>query len=277
MEKKIKVLIPTDFSVQGDYAYVMVQNMRKKLPMEVTFIHVLNVPDTVTMEADGTIQTCGEIDISYVEQQKEMAEKKLQALKVMHGDEIGTQLVLGKTTTGIVSFAQSHDFDLIVMGTKGASGVTERVVGSEAQLIARKSVVPVLSLMCDRNDLAVGKILFVHDFANYERQNIDFLRTMVAVFDAEVHLLQIRNSKTVAEDEVASNMERFAKNNDITKYEKHILKEADVEEGVIHFNQMNNMDVVWVGTHGTGGLFHSSAAESLINHMYKPVISFRIK
>lgn len=277
MEKRIKIIIPTDFTVQGDYAYVMVQNLAKKMPLEVTFLHVLNVPDTVTMDKDGSIQTCGEIDIDYVEQQKEMAGNKMKALKLLHGDDIKTQIVLGKTTTGIVRFANDHSYDLIVMGTKGVSGITERVVGSEAQLVARKSSVPVLSLMCDRSDLELKKIVLVYDFKHHEKQNLSFLTTLMQVFNTEIHLLQIRNSQQLSEDEVKENMALFANNNEIENYVTHVLKESDVEQGVIHFNQMNNMDMVWVGTHGTGGLFHSSAAEALINHMFKPVVSFRIK
>jgi nucleotide-binding universal stress UspA family protein len=277
MEKTVKVVIPTDFTVQGDYAYVMVKNMAKKMPIEVTFLNVLNVPDTVTMGADGSIQTCGEIDIDYVKQQKEMAENKMKALKMTHGDAINTEVVLGKTTTGIVDFARENNFDLIGMGTKGTSGITERVVGSEAQLVARKSTVPVLSLMCDRSDFELQKIVLVYDFKYHEKQNLGFLTTLMEVFNTEIHLLQIRSSQALSQEEVEKNMALFAQNNGIEKYVAHVLKESDLEQGVIHFNQMNNMDMVWVGTHGTGGLFHSSAAESLINHMYKPVVSFRIK
>jgi nucleotide-binding universal stress UspA family protein len=72
-------------------------------------------------------------------------------------------------------------------------------------------------------------------------------------------------------------MQVFASNNAILNYEMHVLKDTDVEKGVIHFNQMNNMDIVCIGTHGKGGWFHASATEALINHMFKPIISFQLK
>jgi nucleotide-binding universal stress UspA family protein len=40
---------------------------------------------------------------------------------------------------------------------------------------------------------------------------------------------------------------------------------------------MHDMDIVCMGTHGKGGLLHKSATAALINHMYKPVISYKIK
>lgn len=275
MENTMKVVIPTDFSVQGEYAYIMVKNLAEKLEMEITFLHVLSVPDTVTLNADGTISTCGEIDVRFVEKQKEMAERKLADLQTAHGDSIKTALVFGKPTTGIIEFAESNHFDMIVMGTKGSSGLKERIVGSSAQVVARKSKVPVLSLMCDRSNFDLKKIVLVHNFEENENQGLNLLNKFIVSFGTEVHLLQITDRQD--HDAIKANMQKFAKNNDIENFEMHIIKDADVENGVIHFNQMNNMDMVCVGTHGTGGFFHSSSAERLINHMYKPVISYRIK
>lgn len=279
MENKLKVVIPTDFTVQGDYAYVMVNNLTNKLDMDITFLHVLGVPDTVTMDQNGNIETCGEIDVDFVVKQKEMAEEKLNDLKDKHGDKIKTELILGKVTTGIIDYAETNDFDLIVMGTKGASGLTERVIGSEAQIIARKSNVPVLSLMCDRSDFDLQKIVVVNNYLELKNDvKVDLLTKIQASFASEIHLLQITDdlSENIIED-IEDKMNDFATKNGLSNYKTHVLKDEDIENGVIHFNQMNNIDMVCIGTRGKGGFFHNSAAESLINHMYKPVITYRIK
>lgn len=277
MNDKIKVVIPTDFTVQGDYAMVMIKNLMQQLSMDITFLHVLSVPETVSMNAEGVVETCGEIDVDYVVTQKDMAEKKLADLKETHGSAINTALVLGKTTTGIVQYAESNGYDLIAMGTKGSSGISERIVGSEAQVIARKSSVPVLSLMCDRSDFDMKNMVLVHDFKENGNQELDLMAKILAAFNTKIHFLQISKEGNRDETTILDNMKVFAENNGISAYEPHILKDEDIENGVIHFNQMNNMDMVCIGTHGSGGFFHSSAAERLINHMYKPVISYRIK
>jgi carbon monoxide dehydrogenase subunit G len=69
--ESLKILIPTDFTVQAEYAYLMVKKLEEKIQVRTHFLHVLQVPDTVTMDADGNIQTCGEIDVNYVLKQKE--------------------------------------------------------------------------------------------------------------------------------------------------------------------------------------------------------------
>lgn len=272
----VKILIPTDFSVQADFAYLMVKNLSAKLPVDVHFLHVLNVPDTVTMDGEGNIQTCGEIDITYVEQQRDIARNKLENLKSQYGEEVHTHLTLGKTVDTIMGVADTEEFDLIVMGTKGASGMLELISATETQMIVRRSSVPVLSLMCDRSDLNIQNILIVHDFSENGDQQLNMLHKIMAAFGAKVHLLQVVG-KRIKKEHVEDNMMVFAASNGIEDFEMHVLNDSDVERGVVHFNQMHNIDIVCIGTHGKGGLFHSSTTEKLVKHLFKPIISFHLK
>jgi nucleotide-binding universal stress UspA family protein len=275
--ESLKILIPTDFSVQAEFAYLMVKKLGEKTPVDIHFLHVMNVPDTVTMDGNGNIQTCGEIDVKFVVKQKEIAERKLAELKNIYANDISSHFVLGKVTDGILNFAETNQFDLIVMGTKGAWGLKEKLSGSETQIIARKSKVPVLSLMCDRSDLNIQNILLVHNFINPAKENLNLMQKLIKVFNTKFHLLQITSGKVDAEKaSVEANMKSFAEMNDITNSECHLIHDQDVEKGVVHFNQMNNMDIVCIGTHGKGGLFHHSATEKLINHLFKPIISFHL-
>jgi len=273
----LKIIIPTDFSVQAEFAYLMVQRLEEKTAIDIHFLHVLNVPDTVTLDLAGNIQTCGEIDVNYVTKQKDIAERKLENLKVLYGDHINTHLVLGKTTDSILRFTESNQFDLIVMGTKGASGLKEKLSGSETQIIARKSKTPLLSLMCDRSDLQIRNILLVHNFSQPVKENMVLMQKLIKAFDPKMHLLQITSGNVDAEKvKVEAQMTQFAELNGISNYQCHLINDKDVENGVIHFNQMINMDIVCIGTHGKSGLFHQSATEKLINHLFKPIISFHL-
>lgn len=274
----LKILIPTDFSVQAEFAYLMVKKLSEKIPVDIHFLHVMNVPNTVTMDSNGNIQTCGEIDVNYVVKQKEIAERKLEELKTIYGNGISSHFVLGKVTDGILDFAENNHFDLVAMGTKGAWGLREKLSGSETQMIARRSRIPVLSLMCDRSDLNIQNILLVHNFSRPVKEDLRVLHKLIAAFKTKIHLLQITSGDVDAEkDSVYSNMKIFAELNELPDYGCHLIKDTDVEKGVVHFNQMHNMDVVCIGTHGKGGVFHHSATEKLINHLFKPIISFHIK
>lgn len=275
--ESLKILIPTDFSVQAEFAYLMVKKLEEKTSIDIHFLHVLNVPDTVSMDSRGDIQTCGEIDVNFIVQQKEIAERKLDNLKVLYGNHINVHLVFGKTTDTILDFSNSNSFDLIVMGTKGATGIKEILSGSEAQIIARRSKIPLLSLMCDRSDLQIQNVLLVHNFTNPKEEGMGLMHKLIKAFNTKVHLLQITSGKVESELEMVElDMKHFAELNDIVNYECHLINDKDVENGVVHYNQMNNMDIICIGTHGKGGLFHQSATEKLINHLFKPIISFHL-
>lgn len=275
--ERLKILIPTDFSVQAEFAYLMVKKLEAMAQLDIHFLHVLVVPDTVSMNAAGEIETCGEIDVNYVVQQKEIAVRKLANLEKLYGNNIHTQLVLGKITDAILEFSETNHFDLIVMGTKGAWGIKEKLSGSETQAVARRARVPVLSLMCDRSDLEIKNILFVHDFSHPMREDMSLVDKMIRAFGSKLHLLQIISGNVEeGKSTVENNMKKFAELNQISNYECHVINDKDVENGVIHFNQVINMDIICIGTHGKGGLFHQSATEKLINHLFKPVISFHL-
>lgn len=273
----LKVLIPTDFSVQAEYAYIMVKKLAERALIDIHFLHVLDVPDTVTMDEKGGIETCGEIDVNYVISQKNIADRKLNNLKTLYGEDINTHLVLGKVTQDTVKFAEKNNFDLIVMGTKGAWGLKEMLSGSEAQSIARRSKVPLLTLMCDRSDLNIENILLVHDFTKHEKVDMTLMHKLIKAFNTKVHLLQITSRQSDSEKQVTQNaMNTFANDNNLNNIETHIIIDGDVEKGVLHFEQLFKMDIICIGTHGKGGFFHKSATEKLINHLFKPIISFHL-
>lgn len=273
----LNVVIPTDFTVQAEYAFVMVKKLEEKIPINVHFLHVMPVPETVTMDNEGNISTCGEIDVRYVETQRDIAYRKLNNLKMLYGENVHTHLRLGKITDGILNFSEELKADLIVMGTKGAYGLKEKLSGSETQMIARRSQIPLLSLMCDRSDLKIENILLVHDFSVSEKFDLSVMKKLTSAFGCKVHLLKITSGDPEKElAQFTQTAGNFAKINNLTNYEPHLIRDTDVEHGVVHFNQMLNMDIICIGTHGQGGLLHSSATEKLVNHLYKPIISFHI-
>jgi len=275
--EKLKVLVPTDFSVQAEYAFLMVKKISGQMPVDVHFLHVMNMPDTVSFDANGNVTTCGEIDVRYVISQKEIAERKLNELKVAYGNAITTHLRMGKITDQILDFSSANAFDMIVMGTKGSFGLKEKLSGSETQMIARRSHIPVLSLMCDRSDLVINHILLVHDFRDPQKEDLSLLKKMLMAFNAKLHQLQVVKKESESEkNALLAIMDSHAHEHGIENYENHLLTDSDVEQGVIHFNQMHEIDLVCIGTHGKGGVLHHSATEKLINHLFKPIISFHL-
>jgi len=274
----LKILIPTDFSEQAEFAFLLVKNMAAKVETDIHFLHVMDVPDTVTFDDVNGFETCGDIDQKTLEARKQIIDRKLANLKTLYGEHIHTHFVVGKLTDAISRFAETNQFHLIAMGTKGAWGLKERFSGSEAQQVARHASTPVLALKCDRSDLQFKHLLLVHNFAKPQEENISFIRLLQKAFNSTIHLLQIVQNETEKENALAG-MDTFAHINMLHEVEKHTLIDKDVENGVIHFNQMQDTDLICIGTHGRSAFAHlmrSSATEKLVNHLFKPIFSFKI-
>ncbi|ELY64072.1 universal stress protein [Natronococcus jeotgali] len=57
--------------------------------------------------------------------------------------EFRTETAVGKPEREVVSFAEEHDIDHIVIGSHGREGVSRVLLGSVAERIARRAPVPV--------------------------------------------------------------------------------------------------------------------------------------
>ena len=271
----MKILIPTDFSVLPEHAYVLIQRMLNGKSAEVTFLHIMQVPETVTLDGAKNFNTCGEIDTEYLLSQKSMIEKKLAVMESEHPGAT-VDWITGKLTDAIAEYAEKNDFDLIAMGTNGAFGVAGAISGTNTQVVARKSSVPVLSLMCDRSDWTLNNVLFVNDFSNPFELNLKWLETMMDAESSTIHFLHVLNNTHVDEQVVLFNMKAYSEKMGWNNARFHTIHDARIEDGVIHFNQKNDMDLVVIGTYGKKSLFKTNDAEKLINHMYKPLITFHL-
>jgi nucleotide-binding universal stress UspA family protein len=274
MGNPLKVLLPTNFSVQASYAQILLEQLAKSISIECHLAHVLPFPETVSILPDGNILTCGEIDPGFIAMQRDLALKKL---KEVDGNFAGYHILVGSFVDALVKYADAQKFDLIVMGTKGTDGWVEKLTGSKAQHVVRQASVPVLSLMCDRSEWQPKEVLLVHQFDKEDIELPQAALEILKVFGSEVHLLEfVKEENAEKQNKIYAAMDQFAGKLGLSNIKKHVLVEKDVEQGVYHFDQMKSVDLLLIGTHAKGGIFHQSATEKLVNHMYKPILTFHI-
>lgn len=106
---------------------------------EITVLHVIN-PNTY-YGAEG--------EMSYrhvVETGEERAEELFEIateIAERHGASISTDTAFGNARHEILAYAEEHDVDQIVMGSRGRSGISRALLGSVAEVVTRRSPVPV--------------------------------------------------------------------------------------------------------------------------------------
>lgn len=64
-------------------------------------------------------------------------------------NEIVQAVVRGRIGPAILTYADEHDVDLVVMGTEGRTGLNRLVTGSVAEHVVREAPVPVVTVRAD--------------------------------------------------------------------------------------------------------------------------------
>jgi nucleotide-binding universal stress UspA family protein len=144
MMKEIhRILVGVDFSPTSDRALAYAATLAQKVGAELLLLHVYQIPafafpETIVPAPPETIdRLIGE------------SRKHLEALAERvrsHGVSAAIDLVPGAAFAEIVSRAREGNFDLVVVGTHGRTGLRHALLGSVAEKVVRKSPVPVLTV-----------------------------------------------------------------------------------------------------------------------------------
>lgn len=272
-----KILIPTDFSANAEYALKVAAQIARRNNSELILLHMLELP------SQGGDAVNASHDIPELMFFKNAAIEKLEDLMdvdYLEGIEVSEIIQFDMAFDGIMKISEKNNIDLIVMGSHGASGFKEMFIGSNAEKVVRNSNVPVLIIKKEIEEFKVDKFVFASDFSDEIKEPFKKVIAFANQFDAHLHLVTINTpnnfKSTLASQEI---MDNFVKDFEITKFSTHIFNDANIEKGVLHFGRSINADLLGICTHGRNGIahfFNGSISEDLVNHAIRPVITFKI-
>ena len=139
-----KILVPTDYSKHSAEAIRCAADLARRYEAAITLVYVFE-PVTYALPEGHVMQSPPQL--------QEMQSAFEQRLKQAAADAkaAGAPLVDAKVLTGPVAaeladFAQQGQFDLIVMGTHGRTGLRHLVLGSVAEKVVRTAPCAVLTV-----------------------------------------------------------------------------------------------------------------------------------
>lgn len=141
-----KILVPVDFSEHSKQALDIAVGLAKTLSAEVHLVHVLHYP--VQVAAPGQMAIPADL---WTEIRDAAARKLEKTTKTVEGEGIKAESHLseGPNAHSIVELAEKLGVDLIVMGTRGLSGLKHVMLGSVAERTVRLAHCPVLTVKAD--------------------------------------------------------------------------------------------------------------------------------
>lgn len=273
------ILVPIDFSDEAKYACKAAASIAKKTNSEIILLHMLDLPTgsndpMVSGNLSGGAQTIFYMKIIH----KKM--KEFKDLSFFEGLKITESVIFKKAFQGVIEESSKNDVGLIVMGSQGATGLKEMLVGSNTEKVVRQSDIPVLVIKQNIENFDIKNILFASDFGKDSKNNFNKVIDFAALFDAKIHFIYvntIHNFESTKDSKLR--LKRFISSFKLDNYTTTIYNDISIEEGILNYGKEINVDVIAINTSGRSGLsqlFNESISKELANHALRPVVTFKI-
>lgn len=136
-----RILVPLDFSGKSRQALRYAVPLAHKFAARIVLVHVLDVRRSAAAPTDLLGATPA--------QREAAARRRLEATaqQLIPEKLRGTSVVLtGQPAAQILAALDRHDIDVLVLSTKGKSGLKRILVGSTAEKLMRQARCPVVSV-----------------------------------------------------------------------------------------------------------------------------------
>ncbi len=276
------IIVPIDFSEHSEYALHTAAILAKEQNAEIIALHMLELS---TVHAYGEESQSKHIEKALY--YTKLAEKKFDGFlnkEYLKGISVTPIIRHFKVFSELGEVVAENNADLVVMGSKGSSGLTEFFIGSNTEKVVRNSEVPVLVVKNKPINWDVKKVVFATDFSE---EAIPSFSKSIALLDAmkvDVQMLYVNvpGEGFKATDEMEWAVETFleqAEGNLDRVKNVHFIADKSAEKGILKYAKKVDADIVAVTTHGRTGLarfFEGSVSEDLVNHADFAILSFRI-
>ena len=135
-----RILIATDGSPASQEAVEFGVELAEEQDATVVFVRVVPLLDRVPMSSFGMV---GALRHQPSDRDRDALEQA-EAIAEHHGVRATSKLLRGDTVDEIVAYADSHDVDLIVVGSRGHGTIGTALLGSVSRGVLRESMRPVL-------------------------------------------------------------------------------------------------------------------------------------
>lgn len=274
------ILVPVDFSKPSENALKVAAQLANKNNAKIIVLHVVELAESLF----GTDQF--NVDNQEVMFFMKMAKKRFSKFlekPFLNNVNIEDQVEIGPTSYMITKTIKENNIDFVVMGSVGASGLKEVLIGSNTEKIVRNSSVPVLVVKKEMENFNIKQVLFA---SNFELENLKSFRKAKEFsnqFEAKMKLLYVNlpGNQFYSTEEIREQMRVFLNKAEVpyTTDDVMIYNDYTIELGVLNAAKEAKADLIAMPTHGRRGLshfFNGSVGEDVVNHSTLPVITFKI-
>ncbi|MBL7826056.1 MAG: universal stress protein [Saprospiraceae bacterium] len=277
-----KILVPIDFSDNAENALFVAADIARKsgAMLELLHVNIASVYSTPLSEFSPAVGATFE-DRDYDSTALTQLEKikfELLGNPEFEGLTIQTRVDDGYLHSAIKNVADEDKADLVVMGTKGASGLNEFLVGSNTEKVIRTSPCPVLAVPPGVEKFDPKVVLLPTTLKNDQSNAFRYVAQWQKWYPFLVKALYLNNPSNLPTDGSAEALKnRFAEAAGLTKTDVIMTSESFFEDTtILGYADQVNADLIIMATHQRHGLSHmvfGSITEDTVNHSHIPVLA----
>jgi nucleotide-binding universal stress UspA family protein len=287
-----KILVPTDFSEHAGHAVAQAAALAKPFGATLHLLHVVQLP---MLPANPEAPP---IPITFWQEMRTNARARLVPIqKQIESKGVRCEIEVIEDIPGfaIAAAAERCHADLIVMGSRGLTGLKHMLLGSVAERTVRAAPCPVLTVKA--GELRLRTILVPMDFSPAAQQALELAKSL-AKTAGPAHLVLVHAYYVPVELEqyLVSHgdpfFERLSKGvtkdleaimiglSDAGISAEYVARPGVPETVIFEVAKEKKADLVAMGTHGRRGLKHlflGSVAEHVVRSAEIPVLTVREK
>ncbi len=263
----MRILLPTDFSDNAALATQFAIDLARRTNGEILCFHAYDIPH---YERSMTTALLGEM--------KKAAENNMAEFETDHLKSAGvpfkSKVSIGNPIRFSKELTEQHNIDIIVMGTKGASGIEEFLIGSNSASVIQTVDVPVLVIPPNSKVKPLQHIVLASDLELKKKERpLMKLREFAKVFNATINILHIQDGDG-NESGSRDLVERIL--GDVPHTYSITSAKEDLDETILNYCESKNADLVAAISKRYGffqGLFHKSLTSQLAYHTKIPMLA----
>lgn len=172
------VLLATDFSVESAQAVDYARQFCSQQNAKLFVVHVMDVfPYALSAERAAKPK------IAEIRKKAEAQMKEFVRTHDLEQTKIEPHLIEGETSAALEKFIREHEIDLIVLGSRGDTGISRIFEGSMAEELFRTAQCPVMvagpKARLHSNATMFGRLLFATDLSRFSRTALPYVECLL--------------------------------------------------------------------------------------------------
>ncbi len=233
------ILVPVDFSRSSKVAALYAAGFAAKIKARIILLSVINASSS-----PNTLTSWKNLEASMVKSAKQDGEALAKSIK-KKGIDVSHQSILGYPVTDVINqFTGETKIDLIIMGSKGATGLKKTFVGSNAAAMIQNSRIPVIVVPENARFAQIKTVVYASDMKHLESE-MNAVTRLTQGLNARTHILHVTKDKY-------SKLKRLELENELLQYPNvvlHISKSPDLVDAIEAFVKEEKADLVILFTH----------------------------